>query len=92
MDKVEIIQNHQLMYAKFDIITLERNIDRLSLRNLLRTQILTPDFCVKYLLNPEEHGMCVEDHYISKQDIILYQPHITMQSLEVSTTLDHVTK
>jgi len=30
-----IIQNYQLMYAKYDIKTLEHNIDRLSLRSLL---------------------------------------------------------
>jgi len=77
VNTIEIIHNHQLMYAKYDIPTLEYNIDRLSLRNLLRTQILTPEFCIKYLLNPEEHGMCVEDYYISKEDILVYQPHIT---------------
>jgi len=72
-----IIQHHELMYNKYDIDTLEYNIDRLGLRRLLITQKLTADFCVKYLLNPEEHGMCVEDQYISKDDILLYQKHIT---------------
>jgi len=45
MDNAEIIGNHQLMYAKFDIKTLEYNIDRLSLRSLLQTQTLTAEFC-----------------------------------------------
>ena len=82
MDKTEIIGNHQLMYAKFDIKTLEYNMDRLSLRSLLQTQILTAEFCKKYLLNPEEYGMCVEDHYISKENIVTYQPHITIDQLK----------
>ena len=43
---------------------------------------LSAEFCIKYLLNPEEHGMCVEDHYISKNDILLYQKHITSEELE----------
>ena len=77
-----IIQHHELMYNKYDIDTLEYNIDRLGLRRLLITQKLTADFCVKYLLNPEEHGMCVEDQYISKDDILLYQKHITKEELE----------
>lgn len=81
MNTFEIIHNHQLMYAKYDIATLEHNIERLSLRNLLKTQTLTPAFCMKYLLRPAEYGMCVEDNYISKEDILLYQPHITMALL-----------
>ena len=82
-NKLEFIENHQLMYYKYDIETLEYNIDRLSLRKLLVTQTLTPHFCQLYLLNPEEHGMCVEDHYISIEDILLYQKHITKEELLV---------
>ena len=79
---MEIIQHHDLMYNKYDIETLEYNIDNLGLRRLLVTQKLTVDFCIKYLLNPEEYGMCVEDHYISKDDILLYQPHINKTSFD----------
>jgi hypothetical protein len=81
MNTIEIIHNHQLMYAKYDIATLEYNIDRLSLRNLLKTQTLTPAFCIKFLLDPATHGMDEEDNYISKEDILLYQPHITPELL-----------
>jgi len=77
-----IVQHHELMYKKYDIETLIFNIDRLGLKRLLVTQKLTADFCVKYLFNPEEYGMCVEDHFISNKDILLYQPHITMEELE----------
>ena len=80
-EDIEIIQNYQLMYAKYDIETLEHNIDRLSLRRLLQTQVLTLDFCRKYILHPDRYGMCVEDHYISKEDILIYQPHITFEQL-----------
>ena len=79
---MEIIQHHELMYKNYDIETLEFNIDRLGLKRLLVTQTLTADFCIKYLLNPEEHGMCVEDHSISKSDILLYQKHITQEELD----------
>ena len=81
-NKIEIVYNHQLRYKKYDIVTLEYNIDRLSLRTLLATQKLTPEFCVKYILNYEEHGMCVEDSYICDGDILLYQKHITQQDLD----------
>ena len=80
--EMEIIQNHQLRKKKYDIETLEYNIDNLGLRNLLKTQILTPEFCAKYLMNPEEYGMCREDHYIDWYDILVYQPHIKKEDLQ----------
>lgn len=79
---MEIIDHHELMYKRYDIETLELNIDRLGLKRLLVTQKLTAEFCIKYILNPEEHGMCVEDHNISKCDILLYQKHIREEELE----------
>ncbi len=79
---MKVVQHHELMYNKYDIDTLEHNIDRLGLKRLLTTQKLTASFCVKYLLNPEEYGMGVEDEYISKNDILLYQKHITSEELE----------
>ena len=80
-NKLEFIENYQLMYYKYDIETLEYNIDRLSLRKLLVTQKLTPEFCKLYLLNPEEQAMCIEDHYISIKDILIYQKHIKKEDL-----------
>ena len=51
---MKLVQHHELMYNKYDIDTLEHNIDRLGLKRLLTTQKLTTAFCVKYLLNPED--------------------------------------
>jgi hypothetical protein len=79
---MEVVYHHELMYKKYDIKTLEYNIDRLGLKRLLTTQTLTVEFCVNFLLNPKEHGMCVEDHYISFNDILQYQTHITSEQLE----------
>lgn len=83
---LELIQNYQLMYKKYNIKILEYNIDRLALRRLLLTQKLTPEFCNKYILHPEEYGMCVEDHYISIDDILLYQKHIKKEDLKINIT------
>ncbi len=79
---MKLVQHHELMYNKYDIDTLEHNIDRLGLKRLLTKQKLTTAFCIKYLLNPEEYGMGVEDEYISKNDILVYQKHITSEELE----------
>jgi len=75
-NKKKIIYNYQLANNKYDIITLEYNIDRLSLKKLLLTQHLTYDFCIKYLLHPEKYSMSNEDYNITIKDILLHQPHI----------------
>jgi hypothetical protein len=77
------IYNYQLSFNKnkYDIETLEYNIDNLGLRKLLQTQKLTPEFCAKYILNPEKYGMCREDHYLCDDDILLYQKHISKDDL-----------
>jgi predicted transcriptional regulator len=72
----KIIYNHCLSNNKYDIKTLETNINRLSLKKLLNTQRLTYDFCIKYLLHPEEYAMCQEDYNITIEDIKLYQSHL----------------
>ena len=75
-EETMIIYNHQLSNNKYDIVVLEKNIDRLSLKKLLQTQHLTAEFCEKYLLHPDLYGMSNEDSYISVEDILLYQPHL----------------
>lgn len=76
MQKNTKIYNHELSNNKYDIITLEKNIDRLSLRKLLVTQKLTMLFCEQYLLHPEIYAMSSEDFNITMEDIYLYQPHL----------------
>jgi hypothetical protein len=74
------INNVSLEYNKYDISTLEDNIDKFSLWKLLKTQILTPDFCVKYILN-EDYASCDEDTYICWHDVLQCQQHITKDDL-----------
>jgi hypothetical protein len=81
MTTLPIIHNYELSNNKYSIEILEYNIDRLSLKRLLLTQYLSPEFCIKYLLNPEEYGMCNEDSYITKADILKYQKHISEKEL-----------
>jgi hypothetical protein len=78
----QIIYNYQLSNNKYDVKTLEENIDNLSLRRLLVTQNLTYEFCVKYILHPEQYGMSTEDSLITVEDILLYQPHLSKMLFE----------
>lgn len=80
--KLVKITTNDLIYNKFDIQTLESNIDHLDFKTLLRTQILTAEFCIKYLLN-NEYASCVEDtYYFTYGKILLYQTHITEHQLD----------
>jgi len=74
------INNQDLRKKKYSIDILEKNIDNLSISTLLHSQILTPDFCIKYILN-EEYASCVEEKYIDDLDVLYYQPHIKPKDL-----------
>jgi len=75
--------NSDLYKAKYDIKTLEENMDsyNLNIKTLLRTQHLTPDFCVKYIIFNDEYAWYNEETYIADGDVVYYQPHITMEQL-----------
>ena len=80
--KIPYISNEQLSKKnQYAIEILEYNASHLELGKLLKTQILTPEFCVTYILNPEKHGSCVEDDYFCDDHILIYQPHITKEQL-----------
>jgi hypothetical protein len=68
------LTDYDIKYKKYDIETLEKNIDSLSLWALLKYQDLTAHFCAKYLLN-DEHASCEEDTYICIDDILYFQAH-----------------
>lgn len=78
---IPIIQNNDLQNNLYSIETLEANINKLSLKGLLRTQYLTADFCAKYILNPEEYAIYDDDYYFKDTDILKEQQHITEQQL-----------
>jgi hypothetical protein len=81
-NKIPYISNSQLSKKnQYDIKILEYNASHLELRKLLTTQVLTPEFCITYILNSEKHGSCAEDDYFCDSDIFIYQPHITKEQL-----------
>jgi len=92
MNAAKIIYNHQLSNNKYDIKTLETNINRLSLKKLLNTQILTYDFCVTYLLHPETYAMGQEDNNITIEDIKIYQPHLSSNLFVKTFTNEKINK
>ena len=70
----------ELNNKQYDMQTLKENIFALSLRDILKTQKLTCEFCVKYILNTN-YQFNKEDINIAYQEVLSSQPHITKKQL-----------
>ena len=77
IEHVQRLTDMMIMHNKYDIKTLEENIDHLDHKTLLCFQVLTAEFCVQYILDLDiESGN--EDSYIfDKIYIMNKQLHIT---------------
>jgi hypothetical protein len=74
------LSDNMLCRKKYDVDLLEKNINSLSIKTLLYTQDLTPEFCVKYILN-DKYASCVEDTFIRVGDVLNAQRHITKKEI-----------
>ena len=70
-----MITKDDLYNNQYDYETLKANIYAVSLIDILKTQILSADFCVKYILN-ENFQLTDEDQGITLEMVKKYQPHI----------------
>jgi hypothetical protein len=74
--------NHTKKYSLADLTFIVKKCS-VSLYLIMRTQTLIPDFCAKYLLNPDGDYTTTDlDNYITYEDILRYQTHITEQELD----------
>jgi hypothetical protein len=71
-----------LYNKKYDMQTLKENIYAVSLWDILKTQVLTKEFCVKYILN-KNYQMEEADEKITFQDVLRLQSHINKRELLV---------
>jgi hypothetical protein len=66
----------------YSIDYLKENINDFSLWGILHTQCLTPDFCVEYLLMPDnKYAKDDDDHEIYINNVLYWQRHITKEAL-----------
>jgi hypothetical protein len=77
------ITKEDLYNNQYDYITLKTNIYCVSLLDVLKTQKLTSEFCVKYILN-EDFQILDEDQNITIDMVKKYQPHILDTDLVTS--------
>ena len=76
---------------KYDLKTLKENIYAVSLLDILKTQTITWEFALKYILN-KKYQLTKEEERITINDIVFYQPHLQDYSalLETNTSLKKV--
>jgi hypothetical protein len=72
---------HNLYSYTFPLDILEKNIDSLDLRTLIKTQHLTYEFIIKFILN-EEYQITPEEKTIDMYDVVYNQPHIDIDELK----------
>ena len=66
----------------YSIEYLIENIKEFTLWGILHTQTLTPDFCVEYLLVPNnKYAKDEEDEEIYINNVLYWQSHITHEDL-----------
>ena len=65
-----ILSDYDLRQKKYSIKELIANVNNLSIKTLLYTQKLTPEFCLKYIINVPKS---TEEEYITEEDIIRIQ-------------------
>ena len=70
-----LIMKEDLYKNQYDCEMLKANIYAVSLLDILKTQKLTANFCVKYILN-ETFQLLDEDKLITIEMVKQYQPHI----------------
>ena len=75
-----LITKDDLYRNQYDYETLKTNIYVVSLLDILKTQKLTSDFCVKYILN-KDFQISHEEQSINIETVIKYQQHISDMEL-----------
>jgi hypothetical protein len=80
-----VITKEELYNNQYDYVTLKTNIYCVSLLDILKTQKLTSEFCVKYILN-EDFQILDEDQNITVDTVKKYQQHISDSDLVTSFT------
>ena len=72
------------LYARiYDLDILKANIYAVSLLDILKTQRLNADFCVKYILNTD-FQLLEQDEQITLNTVKELQPHILYEDLVIA--------
>ena len=85
------INCRNLLSKQYSMEELAANIDALQIKIILHNQVLTADFCGKYILD-EYHATCQEDLYLIDVGYVLqHQPHLTREEVVAAYLLHEPT-
>ena len=82
METKKEITNKNLLENKYALDILERNISHLNKKYLVCTQILTAEFCIKYILNLDIDSGSEDSYIFDKNYILEKQEHITEEAFD----------
>ena len=78
----EIISDSDLCNESYSLDVLRKNINNLNKKVVLRTQKLTAQFCIKFILDTTIESGNQESGVYSKEHILIMQPHITNEEFD----------
>lgn len=78
-----VLTRDDLYMRVYDLETLKANIYAVSLLDILKTQKLTADFCVKYILNPD-FQIVDQDEVLTIDLVKQLQPHISKEDFVIA--------
>ena len=74
------ITKDDLYKNQYNYKTLKEHVYVVSLLDIVKSQKLSAEFCVKYVLN-ENFQFTKEEQSITVDTVLTYQPHITLLDL-----------
>ena len=78
-----VLTRDDLYMRVYDLETLKANIYAVSLLDILKTQKLTADFCIKYILNPD-FQIVDQDEVLTIDLVKKLQPHISKEEFIIA--------
>ena len=75
------LSNNDIEKNKYSIEELEKNIRPLSMTMLVNYQILTADFCAKYILDEANMDCYEERDRLDYWYVLRKQPHISREEM-----------
>jgi hypothetical protein len=85
------IENKDLYNTQFTYDQLKDNIYNLCLLDIVKTQVLDAEFCIKYILN-SDFQLTPEEQKITIHDIKQYQHHISNEEFNIAFRKIHYSK
>lgn len=82
LSTAKMIRNYDLLKHKYDESVLMSNIEHLNKNMILNTQVLSEEFCAKYIFCIDDIDDGDEDSYLfDLAHILNTQPHLDKQKL-----------